>query len=68
MVVLLLFDSAAHSGGLPHLFNRADVIGVCTRLGELQRFTSRASGKEFIKRDIQLVDKSGREVGLFYEK
>lgn len=42
----------------------ADVIGVCRDVGEVNKFTARASGRELIKRDIVLVDNSNAAVTL----
>lgn len=41
-----------------------DVIGVCKETGEIQRFTGRTNNKEFIKREITLVDSSNASVAL----
>ncbi|XP_023218106.1 replication protein A 70 kDa DNA-binding subunit-like [Centruroides sculpturatus] len=41
-----------------------DVIGVCKNASDVQTITSRNTNKEFKKRDVHLVDKSGVEVSL----
>jgi len=40
-----------------------DIIGICKSADEAKEFTSRA-GKEMVKRDVILVDKSAHEVSL----
>jgi replication factor A1 len=55
-------DIASIENAEPNSF--VDVIGICKRIGELQRFTSRTTNKEFVKRDIFLVDKTNREICL----
>ncbi|XP_047474800.1 replication protein A 70 kDa DNA-binding subunit-like isoform X1 [Penaeus chinensis] len=41
-----------------------DVIGVCKEAMEVASITSKASGKELKKRDVQVVDDTNREVRL----
>lgn len=41
-----------------------DIIGVCKSASDVQSITSRTTQKEFKKRDIHLVDKTGTEVTL----
>jgi len=40
-----------------------DIIGICKSTDEMKEFTSRA-GKEMVKRDVIIVDKSAHEVSL----
>jgi len=40
-----------------------DIIGICKSTDEIKEFTSRA-GKEMVKRDVIIVDKSAHEVSL----
>lgn len=41
-----------------------DIIGVCTRVSDLQEFTAKASGREMKKRDLYLIDQSNNEICL----
>jgi replication factor A1 len=41
-----------------------DVIGICKSAAELSTVTSRSTSKQFSKRDIQLMDRSGKVVSL----
>lgn len=43
---------------------QTDVIGVCRDVGEVQRFTAKASGRELKKRDITLVDNSNASINV----
>lgn len=39
-----------------------DVLGVVTSCNDLQNIVSRGTGKEFVKRDINIIDESGMMV------
>ncbi|RXG65009.1 Replication protein A 70 kDa DNA-binding subunit [Armadillidium vulgare] len=41
-----------------------DVIGICKEVAEVSTITQKTTGKELKKRDIQIVDDSGKEVRL----
>ncbi|CAG0885163.1 unnamed protein product [Cyprideis torosa] len=41
-----------------------DTIGVCVNVGPAETLTSRSTNREFIKRNVELVDRSNCKIGL----
>ena len=56
-------DSIADLASLNKESAPIDVIGVCKSVGDVTNLTTR-DGRELVKREIQLVDKSSTEVAL----
>lgn len=44
----------------------SDIIGVCKEAMDVASITSKASGKELRKRDVQVVDDTNREVSFIF--